>query len=75
MQRIPSPCAIKKTGNLFGIFCSFILHFKDFLGRNFKIFEVVNPFHPSDHFLYPLKTSENHRFSDDVRGCRKEPLG
>ena len=29
-----------------------------------------NPFHVNVLFLYPLKTSENHRFSDIFRGLR-----
>ena len=32
---------------------------------------IVNPFHATDLFLYPLKTSENQRFSDAFRGYRK----
>ena len=34
---------------------------------------VVNPFHVSVFFLYPLKTSENQRFSDVFIGYRKRP--
>ena len=31
----------------------------------------VDPFHTTDLFLYPLKTSENKRFLDVCRGYRK----
>ena len=31
----------------------------------------VNPFHDTGVFLYPMKTSENQRFSDVFRGYRK----
>ena len=34
----------------------------------------VNPFHATGLFLYPLKTSESHRFSDVFRGYRKRPV-
>ena len=30
-----------------------------------------NPFHAAAPFVYPLKTSENQRFSDVLIGCRK----
>ena len=33
-----------------------------------------NPFHATNLFLYPLKTSENLRFSDVFRGYRKRPV-
>ena len=32
---------------------------------------VINPFHVTGSFLYPLKTSENIWFSDVFRGYRK----
>ena len=35
---------------------------------------VVNPFDATGLFLYPLKTSENQRFSDLLRGYRKRPV-
>ena len=35
----------------------------------FKYCTVFNPF-----FLYPLKTSENHKFSYVFRGYRKRPV-
>ena len=35
---------------------------------------VVNPFHATVLFWYPLKTSENQRFSDAFRGYQKRPL-
>ena len=31
-----------------------------------------DPFHATD--LFPLKTSENHRFSDLFKSCRKKPV-
>ena len=31
----------------------------------------LNPFHAARLFLYPLKTSENLWFSQDLRGYRK----
>ena len=34
----------------------------------------VNPFSTNVPFLYPLKTSENRRFSDVFRGYRKKPV-
>ena len=39
-----------------------------------KIFFIFNPFHATDFFLYPLKTSENLRFSDIFRGYRERPV-
>ena len=36
---------------------------------------VFNPYSPNVTFLYPLKTSENLRFSDVFRGYRKVTLG
>ena len=36
--------------------------------------KVVKPFHVIGLFLYPLKTSENQRFSDVFRGYRKRPV-
>ena len=36
--------------------------------------ELFNPFHATDIFLYPLKTSENLWFSDVFRGVRKSPV-
>ena len=35
---------------------------------------LVNPFHTTGLFLYPLKTSENQRFFDVFRGCREKPM-
>ena len=35
---------------------------------------LFNPFHATGLFLYPLKTSENQRFSDVFRGYRKRPV-
>ena len=34
----------------------------------------INPFRAINHFLYPLKTSENLWFSDAIRGYRKKPM-
>ena len=39
-----------------------------------KTIERVNPFHATGLFLYPLKTSENQRFSDVFRGYRTRPV-
>ena len=36
---------------------------------------LFNPYSPSVTFLYPLKTSENLRFSDVFRGYRNVTLG
>ena len=35
----------------------------------------VNPYSPNFTFLYPLKTSENRRFSDVFRGYSNVALG
>ena len=35
---------------------------------------LFNSFHATGLFLYPLKTSENQRFSDVFRGYRKRPM-
>ena len=35
------------------------------------VFDYLNPFHATDLFWYPLKTSENLWFSDVFRGCQK----
>ena len=34
----------------------------------------INPFHATGLFLYPLKKSENQRFSDTFAGYRKRPV-
>lgn len=39
---------------------------------NFHL-NVVNPFHTTGHYLYPLKTLESQRFSDFFRGHRQSP--
>ena len=36
--------------------------------------KLVNPFHATGLFRYPLKTSENQRFPDMLRGYRKRPV-
>ena len=41
---------------------------------NYKIVFVFTPFHATSLFLYPLKTSENERFSDVFREYRKRPV-
>ena len=35
---------------------------------------LIDPFHATGLFIYPLKTSENQRFSDVFRGYRKRPV-
>ena len=35
---------------------------------------IINSFHASPLFLYPLKTSENHRFSDIYWGYKNRTL-
>ena len=35
---------------------------------------LISPCHATGLFLYPLKTSENQRFSDVFRGYRKRPV-
>ena len=42
--------------------------------RKSKVTLTLNPFHATDLFLYPLKSSENQTFSDDFRGYRKKPV-
>ena len=43
--------------------------------RNWIVwFLSINPFHATDLFLTPLKTSENLGFSDVFRGYRKRPV-
>ena len=37
-------------------------------------YKAVSPFHASGLFIYPLKTSETHRFSDDFRGTERDQL-
>ena len=40
----------------------------------FKVsFLLLNPFHATCLFLFPLNASENQRFSDNFRGYRKRP--
>ena len=34
----------------------------------------INPFYATGFFRYPLKTTENQRFSDVFRGYRKRPV-
>ena len=38
------------------------------------ISRLLNPFHDTALFLYPLKTSENQKFSDFFRGYRKKTV-
>ena len=35
---------------------------------------LLEPFHTTAYFLYPLKTSKNHRFTDAFRGYGKRPV-
>ena len=37
--------------------------------------DFMNPFHATDLFLYPLKTSGNQRIEDVSRGYKKEISG
>ena len=37
-----------------------------------KVFDYINHFFPISPFLYPLKRSENQRFSHLSRGYKKE---
>ena len=39
------------------------------------MYDYNNPFQPDVPFLYPLKTSENKRFSDIFRGYRNRTPG
>ena len=39
---------------------------------NFAVHETLYPFYVSGLFLYPLRTSENQRFSHIFRGYRKK---
>ena len=38
------------------------------------VFDYLNPFHATDLFWYPLKTSENQRFSDVFRGYQERSV-
>ena len=40
----------------------------------FTIYYVLNPFHATDLFWYPLKTSENQTFSNVSRGYQKRSV-
>ena len=33
---------------------------------------IINPFHATGHFLYPLKTSEDQRFSGVFRSIKRD---
>ena len=39
-----------------------------------EIFFPLDPFHANGFFIYPLKTSKNHWFSDVFRMYRKRPV-
>ena len=41
---------------------------------HFIVSKIINLFHATSFFLYPLKISENQRFSDIFRGNRKRPM-
>ena len=52
-----------------------LIRIKQHLGDIWSwIHEKVNPFHATDLFSYPLKTSENQRFSDVFRGYQKRSV-
>ena len=60
-------------------YCRIILNiFLEFTLINTKVFRVTtntfNPFHAADLFWYPLKASENQRFSDVFRGYQKRSV-
>ena len=42
--------------------------------KNYYMFRKINLIHATGLFLYPLKTSVNHGFSDVSRGYRKRPV-
>ena len=64
----------------------FQFHFKSSFGSRenqsleFQVFKShdvikclsINPFHVTGLFWYPLKTSENQRFSDVLRGIKRD---
>ena len=51
------------------------IEFKTFVLLNHVVLDNINPFVPSTHFLYPLKTSKTVKFSDVFTGQRKGLLG
>ena len=51
-----------------------LIHFNKFKNWPKTSCPVINPFYAIGLFLYPLKTWENQRFSDVVRGYRKRPV-
>ena len=55
------------------MFCTFATKFNS-LEMPVEI-SIFNPFHATDLFQYPLKTSENQRFSDVFQGVLKETSG
>ena len=46
----------------------------EFLFNKVTNLNLINPFHATGFFLYPLKTSENQRFSNVFRGYRKRTM-
>ena len=46
----------------------------DFVTLICTVNSIVNPFHATGLFLYPLKTSTNLWFSDTFRGYGKRPV-
>ena len=44
------------------------------LSKNTKHPNLISPFHATGLFLYPLKTSENQKFSDVSRGFKKRSM-
>ena len=45
-----------------------------FVGLSLKRLTVINPFHSTGLFLYPLKILKKQRFCDVFRGYRKRPV-
>ena len=53
----------------------FIVKINNSTSLNYKIqLEWINPFHATGLYLYPLKTSENQKFSHAFRGYGKRPV-
>ena len=79
--RIPSRCA--ENSKKFDRQIEVILFLLDLLllnthteisNRTTISVRLFNPFHATDLFLYPLKTSENNRFCDILRRYEKGPV-
>ena len=52
---------------------TFVCFLKIFVPDSHEVF-YFNPFHVIGLFLYPLKTSENQKFSDVFRGYTNRPV-